>query len=99
MLAGVRRGIGEVIAAGGIDAGLPPERVVDMLMAVRHGIIAEYLGKRDFLPPGSERFRSLIPDVLAVFERAWAPPQEQAPRAAELAASRGAGAPQGGSSE
>ena len=35
MLAGVRQGIGAVIAAGNLDAGLPPERVVDILMAVR----------------------------------------------------------------
>lgn len=73
MLAGVRQGIGAVIAAGNLDAGLPPERVVDVLMAVRHGVIAEYLAKRDLLPPDSDRFRALIPDVLAVLERAWTP--------------------------
>ncbi len=73
MLAGAQRGIGEVIAAGAIDASIPPERVVDILMAVRHGIIAEHLAKRTFLPPGSDRFSGLIPDVLAVFEQAWTP--------------------------
>src|SRR5260221_9113030 len=56
MLAGAQRGIGEVIAAGAIDASMPPERVVDILMAVRHGIIAEHLAKRTLLPPGSDRF-------------------------------------------
>ena len=71
MLAAARTMIGEVIAAGNLDAGLPSERVVDMLMAVRHGIIAEHLGKRDFLPPGSDRFSGLIEPVLAVFEQAW----------------------------
>jgi AcrR family transcriptional regulator len=71
MLAAARRMIGEVIAAGNLDAGLPSERVVDILMAVRHGIIAEHLGKRDFLPPGSERFSGLIEPILAVFEQAW----------------------------
>jgi hypothetical protein len=35
--------IGEVIEAGNLAAGLPGERVVDTLMAVRHGIIAEHL--------------------------------------------------------
>src|SRR5258708_27380918 len=70
MLAGAQRGIGEVIAAGAIDASIPPERVVDILMAVRHGIIAEHLAKRTFLPPGSDRFSRLIPVVLAVLEQA-----------------------------
>jgi AcrR family transcriptional regulator len=73
MLAGARQGIGEVIAAGALDAGMPAERVVDIFMAVRHGIIAEHLAKRDFLPADSDRFRGLVPDVLAVFEHAWAP--------------------------
>jgi AcrR family transcriptional regulator len=73
MLDGARRGVGEVITAGVIDAGMPADRVVDILMAVRHGIIAEHLAKRNFLPPDSDRFRGLIPDVLAVFERAWIP--------------------------
>jgi AcrR family transcriptional regulator len=76
MLAGVRGGIGAVIAAGNLDAGLPPERVVDILMAVRHGVIAEYLAKRDLLPPGSDRFRELIPDVVTALERAWTPARQ-----------------------
>lgn len=73
MLAAARTMIGEVIEAGNLDAGLPSERVVDMLLAIRHGIIAEHLGKRDFLPPGSDRFSGLIEPVLAVFEQAWGP--------------------------
>jgi AcrR family transcriptional regulator len=85
MLAGVRQGIGEVIEAGAIDAGLPSERVVDILMSVRHGIIAEYVAKRDRLPPGSDRFRGLIPDVLAVFQQAWAPRSDRTPRSGDLA--------------
>ena len=73
MLAAAQTRIGEVIEAGNLEAGLPSERVVDMLLAIRHGIIAEHLGKRDFLPPGSERFSGLIEPVLAVFEQAWGP--------------------------
>jgi AcrR family transcriptional regulator len=84
MLAGVRQGIGEVIEAGAIQAGLPVERVVDILMSVRHGIIAEYLAKRDLLPPESDRFRGLIPDVLAVFQQAWAPGSERTPRSENI---------------
>jgi AcrR family transcriptional regulator len=97
MLAGARRGIREVIAAGAIDASISPERVVDILMAVRHGIIAEHLAKRTFLPPGSDRFSGLIPDVLAVFEQAWAPEPQRSPRATDLERTRGAGQQKGGS--
>ncbi|HZC77416.1 MAG TPA: hypothetical protein VE258_06680, partial [Ktedonobacterales bacterium] len=56
-----------------LDAGMPVDRVVDILLAIRHGIIAEHLGKRDNLPLESDRFRGLVPDVLAVFERDWGP--------------------------
>jgi hypothetical protein len=73
MITTTRRGFQEVVDAGHLHAGMPVERVVDILMAIRHGIIAEHLGKRDYLPPGSDRFRGLIPDVLAVFERQWGP--------------------------
>ena len=91
MLAGVRQGIGAVIAAGNLDAGLPPERVVDVLMAVRHGVIAEYLGKRELLPPGSDRFLDLVPDVVATLERAWAPRRRSRRTIATPAATGGEG--------
>jgi AcrR family transcriptional regulator len=97
MLAGARRGIGEVIEAGAIDASLPPERVVDILMAVRHGIIGEHLAKRNFLPLGSDRFSGLIPDVLTVFEQAWAPERQRSPHAPDLERTRGAAQQKGGS--
>jgi hypothetical protein len=96
MLAGARRGIGEVIEAGVIDARIPPERVVDILMAVRHGIIAEHLAKRNFLPPGSDRFSGLILDVLAVFEQAWTPTRQRSPRATDIERTRSAGQRKGG---
>ena len=73
MFTGARRGFQEIVDAGNLDAGMPVDRVVDILLAIRHGIIAEHLGKRDNLPPESDRFRGLVPDVLAVFERDWGP--------------------------
>lgn len=76
MLAGARQGIGEVIAAEGIDAGLPPEQVVDILLTVRHGIVAETISKRSFLPPDSNRLSGLISNILPVFQRAWTPMPE-----------------------
>lgn len=71
VLSGARKGIGEVIAAEGIDAGLPPEQVVDILLAVRHGIVAETMSKRGILPPDSDRLSRLIANTLPVFQKAW----------------------------
>src|SRR5215470_14472463 len=79
MLTLARNMISEVIEAGNLAAGLPAERVVDMLMTVRHGIIAEYLGKRAMLGPASNRFSGLVPDFLAVFEHAWNPKRQPSP--------------------
>jgi AcrR family transcriptional regulator len=100
ILAETRNMIGEVIEAGGLDAGLPVERVVDMLLAVRHGIIAEHLGKRDFLPPGSDRFSGLVPDILVVFEQAWGGTRQHSSRTTDdTSPTRRAGGKEGGSTK
>ena len=65
------------IDAGSIASPLPPERVFDLLLAMRRGIIAEYLGKETHLPKGDERFRSLVPEVLAILQAVWAPQHHQ----------------------
>ena len=63
----------EMIDAGIITPSLPAERVFDLLLAVRRGIIAEQLGKEPHLPAGDQRFSSLIPEVLTLFQAAWTP--------------------------
>jgi AcrR family transcriptional regulator len=68
-----REMVAAAIAAGAIAPDLPIERATDVLLSIRHGLIAERLGKRPFLPPGSERFHDLLPDVLAMLRLAWAP--------------------------
>lgn len=65
------------IDAGSIASPLPPERVFDLLLAMRRGIIAEHLGKETHLPKGDERFRSLVPEVLAILKAVWAPQHHQ----------------------
>lgn len=65
------------IDAGSLATPLPPERVFDLLLAMRRGIIAEHLGKETHLPKGDERFRSLVPEVLALLKAAWTPPHHQ----------------------
>lgn len=67
------RAIAEMIAAGVIAPGLPPDRARDFLLALRHGIIAETLGKETATPPVSHRFASLVPVVIAVLRAAWDP--------------------------
>jgi AcrR family transcriptional regulator len=74
------RAIQAAIDASSIASLLPAERIFDLLLAMRRGIIAEHLGKETHLPTGDERFRSLIPEVLALLQSAWAPkPHQQTP--------------------
>ena len=65
------------IDAGSIVTPLPPDRVFDLLLAMRRGIIDEYLGKETHLPRGDERFRSLVPEVLALLQAVWIPQPQQ----------------------
>jgi AcrR family transcriptional regulator len=73
--------ITEAMDAGLIATHLTPDRVLDLMLAMRRGIIAEHLGKETHLPVGDERFRSLIPEVLALLKAAWAPQARNAERA------------------
>jgi hypothetical protein len=63
--------ISAAMDAGLIATHLTPDRVLDLLLALRRGIIAEHLGKEPHLPVGDERFRSLIPEVLALLKESW----------------------------
>ena len=73
LLAGSRRMVAEAIAAGAMAPGIPVERATDVLLALRHGLVAERLGKRRVVPPGSDRFDALVPDAVALLRAAWAP--------------------------
>lgn len=73
LLENTRRGLVEVVDAGVMEPGMPPERAVDILLTARRGIAAEQLGKGSVVPERSVRFRSLIPDVIAVYRAAWEP--------------------------
>lgn len=76
---GVILGLREMIEAGAIDPGIPVERAADLLLTVRHGIVAEQIGKAPALPPETERFAYVIEDALAVFQAAWSPRRAPAP--------------------
>jgi AcrR family transcriptional regulator len=73
ILVGARGMVAAAIANGTIVPGMTVERATDVLLSLRHGLIAERLGKRPFLPSGSARFTDLLPDVLTMLRVAWAP--------------------------
>ena len=74
------RRITELIDAGVIAPGMPADRAADMLLAMRHGLIAEHVAKHRVRPDGTHRFRGLIDDVMTMVRKAWAPlPGERMP--------------------
>ena len=56
-----------------IDSGLAPEQMVDLLIAMMHGLTALHLANEPGLPIGQGRFGALIPAALSVLMRAWSP--------------------------
>lgn len=70
---GVIKGLRQMIETGLIDPGISVERAADLLLTMRHGIVAERIGKAPALPQGTERFAYVIEDALAVFQAAWSP--------------------------
>jgi AcrR family transcriptional regulator len=55
----------------GIDTGLDEQQVVDLLIAIMHGLTALHLANEPDLPVGEGRFGSLIPAALSVLTKAW----------------------------
>ena len=71
---------------GVMEPGMPADRAADMLLAMRHGLIAEHVAKHRVRPGGTHRFRGLIADVVAMLRKAWSPqPGEGMPGAPGLA--------------
>ncbi len=55
-----------------MHSGLSPERTVDLLISMMHGLTALHLSNQPELPAGAGRFGSLIPAALDLLEKAWA---------------------------
>ena len=68
----IRGGVREMVESGEMDPGVPIGRAVDLLLAMRHGIVAERLSKASYVPPGSGRLEHLVSDALAMLKTAWA---------------------------
>ncbi len=77
LVAAATQAIKEVIEAGVMAPPMPLDQVVDLLLVIRRGIIAEHLGKQLVFEAGEEeRFRRLIPKALALLKAAWSPSQQ-----------------------
>ncbi len=57
-----------------IHSDLSPQQLVDLLIAIMHGITAMHQSNEPELPPGQGRFGSLIPAALDLLEKAWSQP-------------------------
>ena len=88
-----RRAITEAMEAGLIVTHLSPDHALDLLLAMRRGIIAEHMGKETHLPAGDERFRALVPEVLALLKEAWTPHARDAQNVERAADAEGRPAP------
>jgi AcrR family transcriptional regulator len=72
-LASARDMVAELIEARVIDPGIPVEQATDLLLSIRHGLIAERLGKAVVIPADSPRFDQLVPVIIRMLQAAWAP--------------------------
>jgi AcrR family transcriptional regulator len=57
-----------------LDTGLAPEQMVDLLIAIGHGLTAQHMANEPHLPLGQGRFGALIPAALSVLNKAWSKP-------------------------
>jgi AcrR family transcriptional regulator len=57
-----------------IHTDLPTQQMVDLLIAMMHGITALHMANEPQLPQGQGRFGSLIPAALSLLEKAWSKP-------------------------
>ncbi len=54
-----------------VKTDLSARQMVDLIIAVMHGLTAMHMSNEPELPAGQGRFGSLIPAALALFEKAW----------------------------
>lgn len=54
-----------------VDTELAPKQMVDLVIAMMHGLTALHLANEPHLPLGQGRFGALIPAALSVLNKAW----------------------------
>jgi AcrR family transcriptional regulator len=72
-LALTTRGLEEIFEAGVVQPNIPIDRAVDLLLSMRHGIVAEVVGKANVVSDDSGRFEHLVDDAITMLKLAWAP--------------------------
>ncbi len=56
---------------GSIHSDLAPQQIIDLIIAMMHGITAMHMANEPDLPIAQGRFGSLIPAAMELFEKAW----------------------------
>lgn len=54
-----------------LDTDLTEQQVVDLLIAIMHGLTAQHLANQPDLPVGEGRFGSLIPAIVSILDKVW----------------------------
>ncbi len=54
-----------------LETDLTPNQVVDMVVAMMHGLTAQHLSNEPHLPLGQGRFGSLIPHAVSILDKSW----------------------------
>jgi len=57
-----------------MDTNLSPEQVVNLLIAIMHGMTAQHMANEPQLPLGEGRFGALIPAAVSMVNKAWSKP-------------------------
>jgi hypothetical protein len=57
-----------------LDTDLAPEQMIDLLIAIMHGLTALHMANEPRVPLGQGRFGALIPAALTVLDKAWSKP-------------------------
>lgn len=63
--------IGELFEAEGINAGIPPEQALDLIIAMMHGLASMHMSNHPDLPVGEGRFGQVIDHAVKIFQTAW----------------------------
>lgn len=71
LLASGRDDIRTLFEEEGIDAGIPVEQALDLMIAMMHGLASLHLANHPDLPIGEGRFGEIIDPAAQIFVKAW----------------------------
>lgn len=65
------RSVSEAITSGTFQSPLSADEILNLIIALSHGVTAQHLANEPHLPLGSGRFGSLIPIIVELLRSAW----------------------------